>query len=74
VVRNPAAHEPAAHPKKRKAENEDENEDGDDPQSLLPLLKPYPAEKMEAYPVRTLVNSPGHESEECVQPIEKPYL
>ena len=42
-----------------------------DPQSLLGLLKPYPAEKMEAFPVSSVVNSPGHETDECVQPIEK---
>ena len=40
-----------------------------EPQRLLPLLKPYPAEKMEAYPVSSVVNSPGHESGECIQPI-----
>ena len=38
---------------------------------LLGLLKPYPAEKMEAYPVSSVVNSPSHETDECVQPIEK---
>ena len=45
-----------------------------DPQSLLPLLEPYPAEKMEAYPVSSVVNSPGHESEVCVQPLLKTEL
>lgn len=40
-----------------------------EPQRLLPLLKPYPAEEMEAYPVSNIVNSPAHESGECVQHV-----
>ena len=36
---------------------------------LLPLLKPYPAEEMIAYPVSRLVNSPANESPECVLPL-----
>lgn len=43
-----------------------------EPERLLPLLKPYPAEKMAAYPVSTAVNSPAHESGECVRPLSKP--
>ena len=43
-----------------------------EPERLLPLLKPYPAEKMEAYPVSSVVNSPAHESGECVRPLSKP--
>ncbi len=35
---------------------------------LQPLLKPYPAEKMDAYPVSTLVNNPANERAECVVP------
>ena len=42
-----------------------------DQESLLELLKPYPAEEMEAFPVSSIVNSPSHEIAECVQPIEK---
>jgi len=42
-----------------------------DEEGLLGLLKTYPAEKMEAFPVSSVVNSPGHETEECVQPVEK---
>ncbi|MFZ5819576.1 MAG: SOS response-associated peptidase [Chloroflexota bacterium] len=38
------------------------------PESLLPLIKPYPAEKMTAYPVSTLVNSPQNDRAECVAP------
>jgi len=38
------------------------------PESLLPLIKPYPAEKMTAYPVSTLVNSPQNDRADCVAP------
>jgi putative SOS response-associated peptidase YedK len=34
------------------------------------LLRPYPASEMTAYPVRTSINSPQHQGEELVQPIE----
>ena len=43
-----------------------------DPARLLPLLKPYSAEKMDAYPVSRLVNSPSYESPECLQPVAAP--
>jgi putative SOS response-associated peptidase YedK len=36
----------------------------------LELLKPFPAEKMEAYEVSPLVNNPRNDSPECVRPIE----
>ena len=42
-----------------------------DQERLLGLLKPYQAERMEAYPVSSVVNSPSHETDECVQSIEK---
>ncbi|MDZ4819192.1 MAG: SOS response-associated peptidase family protein [Planctomycetota bacterium] len=35
---------------------------------LLEMLKPYPAEEMEAFPVSTLVNNPRHESADCIKP------
>jgi putative SOS response-associated peptidase YedK len=38
------------------------------PESLLPLLRPYPSEAMEAYRVSTYVNSPTHDAPLCVQP------
>jgi putative SOS response-associated peptidase YedK len=38
------------------------------PNRLNNLLVPYPAGVMEAYPVSTLVNSPGNERVECVLP------
>jgi putative SOS response-associated peptidase YedK len=34
---------------------------------LLPLLRPYPAEKMEAYPVSRRVNSPRNQGAELVE-------
>ncbi|MCB9076773.1 MAG: SOS response-associated peptidase [Anaerolineaceae bacterium] len=39
------------------------------PDQLQALLKPYPAEEMMAYPVSTVVNNPGHDVPECVQPV-----
>jgi putative SOS response-associated peptidase YedK len=38
----------------------------DDPRVLVPLLGPYPADAMEAWPVSRLVNTPGNDSEACV--------
>jgi putative SOS response-associated peptidase YedK len=40
-----------------------------DPKWLLPLLRPYPAEAMAAYPVSTHVNNPRHEDPTCRAPI-----
>jgi putative SOS response-associated peptidase YedK len=34
---------------------------------LQPLLKPYPADPMQAYPVSTYVNSPKNNSPQCIQ-------
>ncbi len=39
------------------------------PEQGLHLLRPYPAEKMAAYPVSTLVNNPRNDVSNCVQPI-----
>jgi putative SOS response-associated peptidase YedK len=39
------------------------------PDSLKPLIKPFPAEEMTAYPVSTLVNKPGNDTPELVTPI-----
>ena len=33
-----------------------------EPERILPLLRPYPAERMEAYAVSSIVNSPSHET------------
>ncbi|MBA3530657.1 MAG: SOS response-associated peptidase [Ardenticatenales bacterium] len=37
--------------------------------TLHTLLQPYPAERMAAYPVSDLVNSPYNDSPECVEPV-----
>ncbi len=37
---------------------------------LLPLLQPYPADEMIAYPVSTLVNSPANDRLEILTPVE----
>jgi putative SOS response-associated peptidase YedK len=39
-----------------------------DPAAILPLLRPYPAGDMEAYPVSTLVNSPKNDRPELIAP------
>jgi putative SOS response-associated peptidase YedK len=41
-----------------------------DPETLQPLLRPYPAEAMTAYPVSTLVNNPRNDIPECITPLE----
>ena len=33
------------------------------------LLKPYPADKMAAWPVSTYVNKAGNEGEKCIEPV-----
>ena len=38
------------------------------PESLQPLIKPYPSDKMAAYPVSTMVNNPKNDRAECVVP------
>ena len=38
------------------------------PDQLRPLIKPYPAELMDAYPVSTLVNTPANDTPELVVP------
>lgn len=39
------------------------------PEKLLGLLRPYPEQDMEAYPVSSLVNSPRNNASECVKPL-----
>ena len=41
-----------------------------EPDSVLPLLVPYPAEAMTAYAVSMLVNSPRNDSPECLRPLD----
>ena len=38
------------------------------PEMLRELLVPYPADKMEAYPVTTKVNKPSYDEPGCIQP------
>lgn len=40
-----------------------------DPEQGLHLLRAYPAEKMETYPVSTVVNNPRNDVPECIRPI-----
>jgi putative SOS response-associated peptidase YedK len=37
---------------------------------LKPLLRPYEADRMDAYAVSTIVNSPQNDTPECIQPVE----
>ncbi|MFQ5489983.1 MAG: SOS response-associated peptidase [Phycisphaerae bacterium] len=39
-----------------------------DPRELAPLLRPFPAELMTAYPVTTHVNKPQNDDPTCIQP------
>ena len=40
-----------------------------DPRKLLPLLRPYHADEMEAYPVGRLVNDPANDVPGCVRRV-----
>jgi len=40
-----------------------------DPEQIVSLLKPFPAEEMEAFVVSTFVNSPKNDVPECIEPI-----
>jgi len=40
-----------------------------DSSQLTPLLLPYPADQMAAYPVSSAVNNPANESPECILPL-----
>jgi len=40
------------------------------PDQLLPLIKPFPADVMDAYPVSTLVNKPANDVPELVVPAK----
>ena len=42
---------------------------GPSPQDALHLMRPYPAQMMEAYPVSTAVNNPRNENPQCIEPI-----
>jgi len=38
---------------------------------LLPLLRPYPAEAMQTYPVSSLVNRATSDRPECIEPLQE---
>jgi putative SOS response-associated peptidase YedK len=40
------------------------------PDQLKPLIKPFPAEAMDAYPVSALVNKPSNDTPELVVPVQ----
>lgn len=42
---------------------------GPQPDQAQHLLRPYPAEKMAAYPVSTIVNNPRHDAPDCIAPL-----
>lgn len=44
----------------------------DDPARLTPLLRPYPAEHMTAWPVSSLVNGVRVDGPECIDRVEAP--
>ena len=58
---------PVILPRERYAEWLDPNEQ--DPAKLKALLLPFDAELMTAYPVSRVVNSPAHDSPECIEPV-----
>jgi putative SOS response-associated peptidase YedK len=45
-----------------------------DPEELAGVLKPYPAEEMEAYPVSPRVNKPAHDAPDCIERAEPQTL
>ena len=40
-----------------------------DAERLQPLLRPYPADAMAAYPVSTRVNNPANDTPDCIAPV-----
>lgn len=40
------------------------------PENLLSLIKPFPADRMSAYPVSTMVNRPDNDRPECILPLQ----
>ncbi len=53
------------------SENYDDWLKSDDQGKLQAFLVPYPAEKMQMYPVSRLVNSPANDRPECVRALEE---
>ncbi|MFW9924901.1 MAG: SOS response-associated peptidase [Candidatus Thorarchaeota archaeon] len=44
-----------------------------EPTELVPLLEPFQATKMEAYPISPFINSPKNNSEQCILPLEEKF-
>ncbi len=44
----------------------------EDPKTVQQLLRPFPAEAMDSYPVGLYVNSPKNEGPQCVEPLAPP--
>ncbi len=42
-----------------------------EPEAVLPLLRPAPDDLLRAYPVSTLVNSPRHDSPACIEAVNE---
>lgn len=40
-----------------------------EPGLIQPLMRPYPSQHMNAYPVSRFVNSPGNDSPKCIEPL-----
>ncbi|MCP5096005.1 MAG: SOS response-associated peptidase [Chloroflexi bacterium] len=43
---------------------------GNSPNQAMHLFRPYPSEKITAYPVSTFVNSPRNDAAQCIAPIQ----
>ncbi len=41
--------------------------------SLRKMLRPFPSERVDYYPVSTYVNSPQHEGPQCIKPIQREH-
>lgn len=46
----------------------------EEPERLLPLLRPFSSEALTAYPVNPLVNNPRDDTPECVEPLAVPAI
>ncbi|MFO7901332.1 MAG: SOS response-associated peptidase [Planctomycetota bacterium] len=42
---------------------------GEDKETLQGMLKPFPSSELEAYPVRSMVNNPQNDTEDCVERV-----
>jgi len=42
------------------------------PASIRPFLKPYPADQMKAYPVSDRVNRVANDDPQCIEPVAAP--